>query len=130
MDAAANADSELVERIKDGDVRSAGALLVTRFADEVYALCRAMVRDPVEAEDLSQDVFGRAFASLRSFRGEATPRTWILRIARNRCIDHLRAQKRTITAEGDEPDAQPSRGPLALDSLLWRTDGGQPRGVL
>ena len=48
-----------------------------------------MVRDSRLAEDLSQDVFARAFAALDGFRGEASPRTWLLKIARNRCLDHL-----------------------------------------
>src|SRR5688500_1721433 len=114
MDAAQNADGEFLQRLNDGDVRSAGTLLVSRFADEVYALCRAMVHDAALAEDLSQDVFARAFTALRGFRGEASPRTWLLRIARNRCIDQLRADKRAIADEPDEPDEHASDAPLAI----------------
>jgi RNA polymerase sigma-70 factor (ECF subfamily) len=122
MDAAADLDTELLRRIAEGDLRGAGALLVRGHADAVYALCRAMVRDASAAEDLSQDVFGRAFAALEAFRGESSPRTWLLRIAKNRCIDHLRARRREPRGIEDEPDAQPAEEPLAIDALLARAD--------
>lgn len=122
MDAAADADTELLRRIAEGDLRGAGTLLVRAHADAVYALCRAMVRDASAAEDLSQDVFGRAFAALEEFRGEASPRTWLLRIAKNRCIDHLRARRREPLGLDDPPDAYPADEPLAIDAILARTD--------
>ena len=106
-----------------GDLRRAGAWLVYRFSDEVFGLCAAMVRDRSAAEDLAQDVFGRAFASLGGFRGEASARTWILAIARNRCIDHLRALHRDPWHGADpdsEPDAQPVEAPLPADLLADR----------
>lgn len=109
--------------VAGGDLRRAGAWLVYRFSDEVFGLCAAMVRDRSAAEDLAQDVFGRAFAHLGSFRGEASARTWILAIARNRCIDHLRALRRDPWHGADpdsEPDAQPVEAPLPADLLADR----------
>lgn len=109
--------------VASGDMRRAGAWLVYRFSDEVFGMCAAMVRDRSAAEDLAQDVFGRAFASLGSFRGEASARTWILAITRNRCIDHLRALHRDPWHGADpdaEPDAQPVEVPLPADLLADR----------
>jgi RNA polymerase sigma-70 factor (ECF subfamily) len=106
-----------------GDLRRAGAWLVYRFSDEVFGLCAAMVRDRSAAEDLAQDVFGQAFASLGRLRGEASARTWILTIARNHCIDHLRALDRDPWRGADpdgEPDAQPVDAPLPADLLADR----------
>jgi RNA polymerase sigma-70 factor (ECF subfamily) len=130
MDVAADADTELLRRIAEGDLRGAGTLLVRAHADAVYSLCRGMVRDARAAEDLSQDVFGRAFAALEEFRGEAAPRTWLLRIAKNRCIDHLRARRREPLGMDDEPDAHPADEPLAIDAILARTDVEQALAAL
>jgi RNA polymerase sigma-70 factor, ECF subfamily len=83
-----------------------------------------MVRDLETAEDLAQEAFGRAFVGLRGFRREASSRTWILSIARNLCIDHLRAQRREPSTggrlEGSEPDHQPDDSPLPSDLVARR----------
>lgn len=111
--------------IQAGELRPAAQWLVQRYADEVIGLCTAMVRDRTLAEDLAQDAFGRAFTGLASFRGEASSRTWLLRIVKNRCIDQLRAARRDPWAgqggEGEDPDAQPDEAPLPCD-LLDRRD--------
>lgn len=116
---------ELAQYLSSGDLRGAGTWLVERHAHEVVGLCRAMVHDAHAAEDLAQEIFGRAFTSLGSFRGESSPRTWLLAIARNRCIDHLRSLKRdpwrgAPTGDGD-PDMQPDQRPLPSD-LISRRD--------
>jgi RNA polymerase sigma factor (sigma-70 family) len=53
-----------------------------------------MLRDRAAAEDVTQEVFSDALRGLSTFRGDASPRTWLLSIARNPCIDYLRARKR------------------------------------
>lgn len=109
------------------DYRSAAAWLVRTFTDEVLGLCLAMVRDPVCAEDLTQDVFTRAFSGLPGFRGQASARTWILKIARNRCIDQLRSKSRDLWG-GISPELeqaveeQPDSAPLPSELLLCRDD--------
>ncbi len=111
--------------VRSGDRRRAGDWLVKRFAGEVLGLCTAMVRDRTAAEDLTQEVFGAAFAALDDFRGDASVRTWILAIARNRCIDHLRARQRDPWPGGGddaEPDMQPDDAPLPADLLGRRAE--------
>jgi RNA polymerase sigma-70 factor (ECF subfamily) len=125
MDLARASESDFHSFIGDGQLRRAGEWLVLRYADEVLALCAAMVRDRQSAEDLTQDVFQRAFAALAAFRGDASTRTWLLQIARNRCIDHLRARKRDPWREPDElgePDGHPDDAPLPHDLILRRAD--------
>lgn len=122
--------SELSALLQQRDMNAAARYLVEHHADEVLSLCRAMVRDESAAEDLSQDVFGRAFAALANFRGDASSRTWILRIARNRCIDHLRALQRELRDEELSPEDAPALEPRVDDLLAAR---GQVRiglGVL
>lgn len=124
MDAVAP-DFELRGLLQAGDLRAAGAWLVQHHARDVIALCRSMLRERALAEDLTQDVFASAFEKLKGFRLEASARTWLLAIARNRCIDHLRRAGREpveITEGGDEPELAPDQSPLPQELLSRRVD--------
>ena len=116
--------AELSGRLAAGDLRSAGDWLVRRYASDVVAMCRAMVRERHLAEELAQDAFSSAFTALRGFRGDASPRTWLLAITRNRCIDHLRRQERDPWggASDDEPDEHPDDAPLPADVITSRAE--------
>lgn len=123
--------TELSRLIARGDRGRAASLLVKEYAPAVFSLCRAMVRDPRLAEDLSQDSFARAFAALDGFRGEASPRTWLLKIARNRCLDHLDRLKRTPWGgEEPEPDELSSDDPPPVELLSRRQDAERAMAVL
>ena len=74
--------------------RRAYAVLVERYKGLVHDLVSRMLRDPVEAEDIAQDAFVKAYLSLKDFRGESKFSTWVCRIALNRCKDVLRRQGR------------------------------------
>lgn len=115
METTAALDTEFYAYLDAGDLRQAGTWLVQRHARDVLGLCGAMVRDPATAEDLTQDVFGKAFTALGQYRREASSRTWLLAIARNRCIDHLRALRRDPWrgAPPDDASADPDRVPDA-----------------
>ena len=69
---------ELSRYIEAGDLRRAGQWLIERYARDVVAICRAMVRERHLAEDLAQDAFSSALSGLTTFRREASPRTWLL----------------------------------------------------
>ena len=122
MDASPHKDTIILGLLQAGDVRGAASELVRGYADDVYALCSSMTRDRTLAEDMSQEVFTRAFRSLKGFRGDASVRTWILRIARNRCIDQLRAQRREPWQDAVEPDGQPADEPSVADLMSRRAD--------
>lgn len=118
-------DPELGRFVAAGDLRAAGAWLVEHYARDVISLCRAMVRPKDAADDLAQDTFSAAFAALAGFRQDASARTWLLSIARNRCIDHLRRARRAPFDDwGDEGDADDYQhpGPLHADVMLTRED--------
>jgi len=109
--------------LEAGRRRDAAQWLVESMAADVLGFCRAMVRDPSTAEDLAQDTFHRAFTHLDGYRGEASPRTWILAIARNRCLDHLRRRGRSpYSLEPADEDAAADPSPLAPELLARRTD--------
>jgi RNA polymerase sigma-70 factor (ECF subfamily) len=75
---------------KNGD-RCALNQLVEGSYEQVLRLCAKLVDDQ-RADDLAQDTFIRVVRALPNFRGDASARTWLLAIARNRCIDELRAR--------------------------------------
>ncbi|MEM6954786.1 MAG: sigma-70 family RNA polymerase sigma factor [Myxococcota bacterium] len=113
-------DAVFSAHLAQQDFQKAAVCLVEHYADDVSALCTAMAGADA-ADDLSQDAFSRAFGALRSFRGDASARTWLLRIARNRCIDHLRATQRSPFDDPDpaDVDTQPAHEPR-VDDLLAR----------
>jgi RNA polymerase sigma-70 factor, ECF subfamily len=67
-------------------------LLQAGYAD-VWRLCAVLV-DEQTADDLAQETFLRVTRTLRRYRGDASPRTWMLSIARNVCMDELRTRHR------------------------------------
>ena len=108
-------DRELIERWKAGDSRAATAL-VSRHAD---ALARFAVStgERSEIEELVQDTFVRAFASIDSFRGESSLRTWLFTIERRLMLDRRRSERRQKATIPVQPaDAVTEFD--ALDSLL------------
>lgn len=86
------AESQLVERARDGSLEAFN-LLVDRYQDAVYALCRRLLADSAAAEDASQETFISAYRAIGSFAG-GNFRSWLLRIAANQSKDELRKRQR------------------------------------
>ena len=89
----AQRDVALVQRAKQGDVE-AFARLSARYKDKIRNYVARLCGDPPEAEDLTQEVFIRAFVAMRRFRGTATFQTWLYKIATNIALDALRRRRR------------------------------------
>jgi RNA polymerase sigma-70 factor (ECF subfamily) len=88
-----DADRRLLERCQANDLL-AFEEIVHRYKNKLHSYVARMVDNAEDAEDLTQDVFVKAFVSLGSFRGEASLQTWLYRIATNLCIDRARRRKR------------------------------------
>jgi RNA polymerase sigma-70 factor, ECF subfamily len=84
--------TRLAIEARDGD-RAALAALVRRSQPEVWRLC-ARLGDRDAADDLTQEVYVRALPALARFRADSSARTWLLQIARNVCVDHVRRRQR------------------------------------
>ncbi len=85
--------SRAVARAQAGD-RDAIAFLYARFADDIYGYVRSIVRDHHEAEDVTQHVFAKLISVIGSYRERDVPFVaWMLRVARNVAIDHIRSQR-------------------------------------
>lgn len=93
-------DILLVRRCSDGDT-AAFEKLYHKYLRLVYSVVYRMVPGE-EAHDLTQEVFVRAFKNIRSFRGESSFRSWLLRIAHNLCCNRLRDMKRQYMNSLDE----------------------------
>ena len=91
--AAVHGDAELIRRCARGD-EAAYRELVARLEKPLVAFIRRFVGEESLAEDLFQETFVRVVRTLGSFRPEASLTTWIFTIARNLCLDHLKAKKR------------------------------------
>jgi RNA polymerase sigma-70 factor (ECF subfamily) len=77
----------------------------------LYRIARGVVRNDAEAEDIVQEAYLRAFASLSTFRGGSSLSTWLSRIVINEALGRLRKRRRMV-AMPDNPEAQIIRFPL------------------
>jgi RNA polymerase sigma-70 factor (ECF subfamily) len=88
-----------VARAKEGD-REAVRFLYLRYADNVYGYVRSIVRDEYEAEDVTQQVFAKLMVVIGKYEQRAVPfSAWILRLAHNAAIDHMRKRRAIPAAE-------------------------------
>jgi RNA polymerase sigma-70 factor (ECF subfamily) len=87
------------DRARDGD-DDALRLLFLLYADNVFGYVLAIVRDEHDAEDITSEVFARLPRALSHYKASSTPfAAWLLRVARNAALDHLRAQRSVPLAE-------------------------------
>jgi RNA polymerase sigma-70 factor (ECF subfamily) len=84
-----DSDRALVDAAAAGD-REAYDELVRRYQVQILSLARALLGGSADAEDIAQEVFVRAWRSIRGFRGEGTFRAWLHRVAVNLLHSHQR----------------------------------------
>jgi RNA polymerase sigma-70 factor, ECF subfamily len=103
-------DGDLIKRAQAGDVEAFAAIFHAHKR-RIFSLCCRMVKDPMEAEDLTQDTFLQAFRKLSTFRGDSAFATWLHRIGVNTVLMHFR-RKSLHRVSLDEPyghESGPSR---------------------
>ena len=88
--------SFLVSRAREGDA-NAFEKLYRKNVSRVYAVCLRISDDKMKAEELTQDVFVKAWENLGSFRGESLFFTWLYKIAVNTSLQEVRKRKRWFT---------------------------------
>jgi RNA polymerase sigma factor (sigma-70 family) len=130
-------ERQLVERILDGD-REAFLTFIDRYERLVKHVVFRMVDDDRDREELCQDVFVRAHRYLDGFRFESKLSTWLARIARNTCLNHLEKKEVPLYAdeapspEGETSDARTAlnRVPDPEEDVAERTVNRQRREVV
>lgn len=91
----------LIQNFKNGDEQAFNQL-VLRYQEKVYWIVRRMIPDHDDADDVTQNVFIKAYHSLRSFKGDSSFYTWIYRIAINLSLNEIRRKKLRKTFSLDE----------------------------
>lgn len=103
-------DMQLVRRAlaREGDAFRA---IIKTYNQRLYRIARGVVRNDAEAEDIVQEAYVRAFASLAAFRGDSSLGTWLSRIVINEALGRLRKGQRTV-AMPENPQAEIIQFPL------------------
>ncbi|MFF0134445.1 sigma-70 family RNA polymerase sigma factor [Streptomyces mirabilis] len=109
---------ELLDRARSGD-RDAFSALVEPHRGELRAHCYRMLGSLQDAEDALQETLLSAWLGLDGFEGRSSVRTWLYRIATNRCLNQLRSASR-------QPVTVPESGPLPEPSRLGEVTWLQP----
>jgi RNA polymerase sigma-70 factor (ECF subfamily) len=94
-------DIELISKILQGE-KTLFAEVVERYRNYVFTLVLRFTDNREDAEEISQDVFVKAYRSLVDFRGESKFSTWLYTIVRTSCITFLRKKKLDITSIDNE----------------------------
>ena len=93
-------EESLIQQAQGGDVVAFNRLVV-QYQELVFNVAYRIMGDPAVAEDVTQETFITAYQSLRSFRGGSF-KSWLMRVATNRCYDELRRRKRRPQSSLDE----------------------------
>lgn len=124
-----------IARAKEGDPEALHRLY-ERYADNVFSYVRSILHDDHEAEDVTQHVFTKLLTRIAGYEERSVPFTaWLLRIARNCAIDHLRSRRAICCEEvpavdGPAFDAVASDRRHAVEDALGSLTDGQRQVVV
>ena len=109
-DAGRETDMELVARALRGE-QAAFEAIMRRHNRLLFRCARSVVADDAEAQDIVQEAYLRAFASLHAYRADAALGTWLARIAINAALDAQRRRDRSVPlVDMQDPEAEPPNG--------------------
>jgi RNA polymerase sigma-70 factor (TIGR02960 family) len=109
--------AELISRARAGD-GDAFRELTEPHRRELQVHCYRMLGSIQDAEDALQDTLLSAWQGLGRFEGRASLRTWLYRIATNRCLNARRSASRRAAKEWDIPEVEPPE-PTRLGEVVW-----------
>ena len=109
--------ADLIDRAQAGD-GDAFRELTEPYRRELQVHCYRMLGSFQDAEDALQDAFFAAWQGIGGYEGRASLRTWLYRIATNRCLNTLRSAKRRPAREWGMPEVEPPE-PTRLGEIMW-----------
>ncbi len=107
-------DQELVALSRKGEIEAYDQL-IKRYQGRIYALTYNMTSNSHDADDLTQEIFVKAYRSLGRFRGKSSFYTWLYRIAVNHSINFLKKRGRRTMLSLDDIDQAVERDPDYVD---------------
>jgi RNA polymerase sigma factor (sigma-70 family) len=107
---------DLIAKAKSGD-KEAFALLVKRYKDIVFRYSYGMLADRMEAEDVSQEAFVKAFYSLSKLDNIYAFASWLKRIVSNLCYDRIQKLKKTNVVSSELIETQISNNDMERRDL-------------
>lgn len=91
-------DLEIIESVKKGN-QSDYEIIIDRYKNKAFSLIKRMLKNEMDAEEVLQDCFIKAYDSLKNFRQESKFSTWFYRIVYNTTLTKLSSKKRKIESE-------------------------------
>ena len=122
-------ESIFIDRLRAGE-EAAFDTLVERYSTDVFSVLYRLTQDQEEAADLTQDTFLRALRSIKSFRGDAELKTWLIRIAINESRNRFRWWKRRMRGSTVSLDAAFSDTTLTLGDTIPDLSVGPEQAAL
>lgn len=117
------AEADVIARVVAGDV-DAFEYFVKTYQKRILRFVFTLLRDPSDADCVTQDVFVKAFRALPEFKGESAFETWLTRIAINTVRDRIR-RRRPVVSFSDLRDLDDDDGP-EIPAALDPADGTSP----
>jgi len=118
-------EAMIIKQAADGDSQ-AFTVLVKKYEKLIYNLSYQAVMNPDDAFDISQEVFIKAYRSLKSFRGDCKFSTWLYRIAQNAAKDYLRSKSRrrvvSLTEYGNDEDGEAKNTDIVDDNIASKPE--------
>ncbi len=133
-------DYELVQAALNKGQQSAYAELMRNYRDTLYFMMLKMTNNPLDADDLTIEAFGKAFKNLRQYTPDYAFSTWLFKIATNNCIDFIRRKKMNeaislslneISEEGDDiSDLLPATSRTPEEDIIRTQKIEMLRGII
>jgi RNA polymerase sigma-70 factor (ECF subfamily) len=109
---------EVLQGGSAADSRAALRDLYSKYGGSVFGRCSYLLKDRSKAEDAMQDVFAKALTHLAEFRSEASPLTWLMKIATHHCLNLMRGERagwRDRFERDERAKSESEDGPRALE---------------
>ncbi|WP_266366215.1 RNA polymerase sigma factor [Tellurirhabdus rosea] len=114
-------DEELVRQYIDTNRNDLFEQLYNRYVNKVYRRCLSITKDPVVAEDYTQDIFIKAMTNLKGFKERSSFSTWLYTVSSNYCMDQLKYRQRLHTVNYNPeitPDMQDSSEAIDMEEQI------------